>query len=134
MSTITRRQVASGAAWAVPVLAVGAAAPAMAASPHCPGLTVSSATAIRGGVTLVLSVSNPNAAYSITSFTTVAGSYRILNWSPIPSALGGASVTLDGAGVINLGNDYAGPYTVSYIVSGPSGVQCVGSLSFTSVR
>lgn len=134
MSNVTRRQVATGAAWAVPVLAVGAAAPAMAASATCPVLSVSSATAIRGGVTLVLSVANPNPAYSITSFTTVPGSYRILNWSPIPSALGGASVTLDGAGVINLGNDYAGPYTVSYVVSGPSGVQCVGSLSFTSVR
>ena len=84
MSNVTRRQVATGAAWAVPVLAVGAAAPAMAASPNCPVLSVSSATAIRGGVTLVLSVANPNPAYSITSLTTVPGSYRILNLEPDP--------------------------------------------------
>jgi hypothetical protein len=133
MSNVTRRQVATGAAWAVPVLAVGAAAPAMAASPNCPVLSVSSATAIRGGVTLVLSVANPNPGYAITSLTTVVGSYRILTWAPIPAGLGGASVTLDGTGT-NSGNDYLGAYTVSYTVSGPNGAQCVGSLSFTSTR
>lgn len=34
----TRRSIAKGAAWAVPVIAVGAATPAMAASPLCPSL------------------------------------------------------------------------------------------------
>lgn len=37
MSTpVSRRTVARGAAWSVPVLAFGAAVPAMAASPSCP--------------------------------------------------------------------------------------------------
>ena len=37
----SRRTIATGAAWAVPVIAVGAAAPAMAASPNCvPSFTV----------------------------------------------------------------------------------------------
>lgn len=41
MSTISRRSIALGAAWAVPVIAVGQAAPAMAASGHCdPNLVV----------------------------------------------------------------------------------------------
>jgi hypothetical protein len=133
MSTPTRRQVATGAAWAVPVLAVGAAAPAMAASPSCPGLSVQSALALRGGVRLVLSVANPDPAFSITSFTTVLGSYRILVWDPVPTALGDATVTLLGEGV-NTGNDYAGVYSVSYTISGPNGVQCVGTLSFTTIR
>ena len=56
---------ATGAARAVPVLAVGAAAPAMAASPNRPDLAASSAAAVRGGVTLVLSVANPNPGYAI---------------------------------------------------------------------
>jgi hypothetical protein len=133
MSNVTRRQLATGAAWAVPVLAVGAAAPAMAASPNCPVLSVASATAVRGGVTLVLSVANPNPGYAITSFTTVVGSHRILTWATIPAGLGGATVTLNGTGT-NSGNDYEGAYTVSYTVSGPNGAQCVGSLSFTATR
>ena len=36
MSTINRRQVATGASWALPLIAVGSAAPAMAASLGCP--------------------------------------------------------------------------------------------------
>jgi hypothetical protein len=41
MSTrISRRTVATGAAWSVPVLAVSAAAPAMAASVPCPTVTL----------------------------------------------------------------------------------------------
>lgn len=41
MSTPTRRTIAVGAAWAVPVIAVGAAVPAMAASPLCvPNITI----------------------------------------------------------------------------------------------
>ena len=134
MSTITRRQVATGAAWAVPVIAVGAAAPAMAARPRdCPVLTVTSATAVRGGVTLVLAVSAPVPGYTLTSVTTVTGSYRILGWDPVPVALDGSSLTLDGTGT-NTGNDYAGAYTVSYTAVGPNSAVCSGTLSFTATR
>ena len=35
---------------------------------------------------------------------------------------------------MNTGNDYAGLYSVSYTISGPNGVQCVGTLSFTTIR
>ena len=134
MSTITRRQVAAGAAWAVPVIAVGAAAPALAASPgDCPVLTVTSATAVRGGVTLVLAVSAPVPGYTLTSVTTVTGSYRILSWAPVPVVLTGSSLTLTGTGP-NSGNDYAGTYTVSYTTSGPDGAVCSGTLTFTAVR
>ena len=40
MSSVTRRTVAKGAAWAVPVVAVGAAAPAMAASQCTPDVQI----------------------------------------------------------------------------------------------
>lgn len=49
MSEVSRRHVAAGAAWAVPVIALGVAAPAMAASP---APTVATATATDGGVNL----------------------------------------------------------------------------------
>ena len=134
MSMITRRQVATGAAWAVPVIAVGAAAPAMAASPaDCPVLTVSSATAVRGGVTLVLSVSAPVPGFTLASFDTVIGSYRDLDWPVASEALDGTSLTLEGRGT-NTGNDYAGTYTVSYTATGPNGAACPGTLTFTAIR
>ena len=134
MSRITRRQVATGAAWAVPVIAVGAAAPAMAASPaDCPDLSVTSATAVRGGVTLVLSVAAPVSGFTLTSFTTVTGSYRPLQWEPVPTSLASGSLTLNGTGT-NTGNDYAGAYTVSYTATGPNGEVCSGTVTFTATR
>ena len=134
MSRITRRQVATGAAWAVPVIAVGAAVPATATSPAtCPVLTVTSATAVRGGVTLVLAVSAPVPGFTLTSFTTVTGSYRILTWSPSSPPLSSGSLTLNGTGT-NTGNDYAGAYTVSYTATGPNGTVCSGTLTFTATR
>ena len=134
MSRITRRQVATGAAWAVPVIAVGAAAPAMAASPaDCPDLSVTSATAVRGGVTLVLSVVAPVSGFTLTSFTTVTGSFRILDWSPSSPPLNNGSLTLNGTGT-NSGADYAGTYTVSYTATGPDGTLCSGTLTFDAIR
>ena len=134
MSAITRRQVATGAAWALPVIAVGAAAPAKAASPSdCPVHTVTTATALRAGVRLVLSVSTPVPGFTLTTFETVTGSYRDLDWAPVPTLLDAASLTLLGTGP-NTGNDYAGAYTVSYTATGPNGAVCSGTLTFTAAR
>ncbi len=67
MAEITRRQVSKGAAWAVPVLAVGAAAPAMAAS-ACPTITVLGAVQAGAG-------SQWRVDFTLSDFTTGADTY-----------------------------------------------------------
>ena len=115
-------------------LVLAVAAPAMAASPSdCPVLTVTTATALRAGVRLVLSVSTPVPGFTLTTFETVTGSYRDLDWAPVPTLLDAASLTLLGTGP-NTGNDYAGAYTVSYTATGPNGAVCSGTLTFTAAR
>ena len=129
MSTISRRRLAAGAAWAVPVIVVGAAAPAQAAS-GCTPFTVQRATAVRSGVQLVLTVASPDALSCITTFQTLVGSARILSWgTPLP-CLGTSTVTLFGDGT-NSGNDFRGTYTVAYVVDTPSG-PCSGTLTFVA--
>ncbi len=59
MGNITRRQVATGAAWAVPALAVGAAAPAMAAS-GCPTISILSVSTASSGTQWFVQVNFSN--------------------------------------------------------------------------
>ena len=129
MSTISRRRLAAGAAWAVPVIVVGAAAPAQAAS-GCTPFTVQRATAVRSGVQLVLAVTSPDASSFIATFQTLVGSARILDWGTNLPPLGSSTVTLFGDGT-NSGNDYRGTYTVAYVVTTPSG-PCTGTLTFNA--
>lgn len=128
MSTITRRQVATGAAWAVPVIAVGAAAPAMAAS-GCPTFTVLSATAVKGGVRLTLGFASTFNGYCFTSITSTG--LKTLTWQ-IPSCLSGGQVLLVATGT-NTGNDFGGTYTLNYQLTSGVDVVCTGALSFTAV-
>jgi hypothetical protein len=130
MSTISRRRLAAGVAWAVPVIVVGAAAPAQAAS-GCTPFTVESATALRSGVRLVLTSPNTNASSCITTFQTLVGSARLLDWGPLPSCLGTDSVTLFGQGTNN-GNDFRGSYTVQYVVTTGTS-SCTGTLTFNAI-
>ena len=127
MSTISRRRVAVGAAWALPVIVVGGAAPAMAAS-VCTPFTVTSAIATKGGVQLIL---QKNAGYSgcITTFQVLPGSARLLDWDRLP-CLDEDPLRLNGVGR-NSGNDYRGTYIVSYVVTTPTG-PCAGTLTFVA--
>ena len=74
MSTITRRQVATGAAWAVPVIAVGAAAPAMAASPGCTTITLVTVTGqTNTSATLSIDFAEPLSGTYVLEILTVSG-------------------------------------------------------------
>ncbi len=123
-SNVSRRTVAKGAAWTVPVIAVGAAAPAMAASLRCPTVTIT-AVAVKGGVDAVLRIDAAAADdYSVKSILPWSPSRRVLRYSP-----SSGDFTTDGrfpthgAGP-NPGNDYAGSYTARVVLTGPDGTDC----------
>ena len=129
-ASVSRRTIAKGAAWAVPAVVVGAAAPAMAASAP-PLFSVVSATAPKGGVQLTLGYAPAYAGFCFTSLTSTGT--KALTWST-------ASVCLDGSGRITLvadgsnsGNDFSGTYTLAWTITLGS-VTYSGTLDFTAVK
>lgn len=81
-TTVSRRRVAHGAAWAVPIIAVGAAAPAMAASP-CPGFAITWTGFATGAVPPQPRPSTPTGAPSMSwaasGTTSWPGNLRVNN-------------------------------------------------------
>ncbi len=127
---VSRRTVAKGAAWAVPVVAVGAAAPAFAASTP-PVFTVISATAPKGGVELTLGYSAAYAGFCFTSLTSTGT--KALSWPTGSACLGGGGqITLVGNGS-NSGNDFSGTYTLAYTITLGSTTYS-GTIQFTAVK
>jgi hypothetical protein len=120
-SNISRRTVAKGAAWTVPVVAVGAAAPAMAASLRCPTVTIT-AVAVRGGVSAQLRI-DAAAGYSVKSIAPWSPSRRVLRYSPSSGDFTDGIFSTDGFGP-NPGNDYSGTYTARVVLTGPDGTDC----------
>lgn len=125
---VSRRTVAKGAAWAVPAVAVGAAAPAMAAS--APTFTVLSATAPKGGVSLTLGYDPSFAGFCFTSLTSTGT--KSLTWPTSVCLDASGQVTLTGDGS-NSGNDFSGPYTLFWTITLGSTTYS-GSLPFTAVK
>ena len=82
---VSRRTVATGAAWAVPVLAVGAAAPAMAAS-ACPTLDSVSGVHTNGASTVELTI----------TWTDTLGSWCVTSVQATGGANGGVTLTFAG--------------------------------------
>ena len=122
-SNISRRTVAKGAAWTVPVVAVGAAAPAMAASLRCPTVTIT-AVAVRGGVSAQLRIDAAAADdYSVKSIAPWSPSRRVLRYSPSSGDFTDGIFRTDGFGP-NPGNDYSGTYTARVVLTGPDGTDC----------
>jgi hypothetical protein len=130
MTQISRRRLTTGAAWTVPVIVIGAAAPTAAAS-GCSEVTVVSAVANRGGVVLELQLSPFVAGYCLTSFST--SGIKELTWPGQPCFETNEPVTLRGLGT-NSGNDFRGTYSATYVLVGPGGNVCPAQvLSFTAV-
>jgi hypothetical protein len=130
MTQISRRRLTTGAAWTVPVIVIGAAAPIAAAS-GCPQLTVVSAVATRGGVDLELLLSPFVAGYCLSSFT--SSGPKALSWPRGDSTCFDTAdaVTLRGLGT-NSGNDFRGTYSATYVLTGAT--TCPAQvLSFTAV-
>jgi hypothetical protein len=116
MAEVTRRQVSRGAAWAVPVLAVGAATPAMAAS-GCPTITIVGVSTFSGGTQWRVQV---NFANFQTGFATYSGSVTLVEQRPNGN-------TTDRSGTFSF--DYTGQGSVTAEVftprQGPSWVASI---------
>jgi hypothetical protein len=130
MSTrISRRTVATGAAWSVPVLAVSAAAPAMAAS-GCPTI----------------------ADVQVTGTTTSSATVQLT----FANFVSGATITITGISGVNFAGGTGGPFpltnpwshtftrsnssnnsgqvTVYYTIDGPTGSCGSGTFTFSYTR
>lgn len=137
----SRRVVARGAAWSVPVVAVGAAAPAMAASGGTGGITASCVSAGGTGATYSVSVTGSLSPQLQVVFThTGSGSFSIS--TPAGWVLADATAstrtylipvaggTVNSTGTVNFtgiaGNSSA---TVTAVLSATSGQEITGDTS-----
>lgn len=124
---VPRRTVASGAAWSVPVIAVSAPVPALAASGGCPVAVVASATAQQGGVTITIRISPDVPSYCVTSVNTVSAPRAITSWTTgcFDQIEGNNdSVILTGRGGDNAAaRNYRGQYVIDVVLS-LRGVSC----------
>lgn len=126
---VSRRTVAKGAAWAVPVVAVGAAAPAFAAS-ICATINSVSGTHRNGQAFAVMTVTfsgSPDAT-CITSLNATGGSNGGVQISYGGTQCGATSATFDATTSDN-GNNVKGNYTgtITYTSGGAS---CQSTVSF----
>lgn len=136
MSTrISRRTVATGAAWSVPVLAVSAAAPAMAAS-GCTAVASVAGTHTNGQSTVAISVSfNVSGEVCVTGLSATGGqngnvTLTYVTTPPASGTCGSTGTVTFAAGASANGNTVKGSYTgtVSYTVGGQA---CVETKTFT---
>jgi hypothetical protein len=79
-SHLSRRTVAAGAAWWIPVIVVGSRAPALAAS-GCPAAVVGIARAQQGGVSVTLRLNPDLPYYCVASVTTTSSPYPVTSWT-----------------------------------------------------
>lgn len=127
---VSRRTVAKGAAWAVPVVAVGAAAPALAAS-VCATINTVSGTHRNGNAFAVVTVTfsgSPDAT-CITSLNATGGSNGGVEMSYGGSACGATSVTFNATTSDN-GNNVKGSYTGTITYTSGS-ASCQATVNFT---
>jgi hypothetical protein len=132
MSTrISRRTVATGAAWSVPVLAVSAAAPAMAAS-GCTAVTNLSGKHSNGSSSVAMTATfGVSGSACVTGLTATGGSNTgatiTFSGTPVCSATGTVAFT---ATANNSGSNVRGSYTgtITYTVGGQT---CSQPITFT---
>ncbi|NHA68448.1 hypothetical protein [Phycicoccus flavus] len=128
---ISRRSVATGAAWAVPVVAVGAAAPALAAS-GCTAVTSLSGTHTNGSRTVSITavVAGGGAQVCITSLNAIGGGNGGVTLSYGGTACTTTSSVTFSATTSDNGNNNKGTFrgTITYLVGGTS---CSQQVTFT---
>ncbi len=128
----TRRTVAKGAAWSVPVVAVGAAAPAMAASGGTGGITASCVTPGGTGVTYTLSVTG-SLSPEIQVVFTHSGTGSMSISAPATWTIAGSTATTLTYLVPVVGGAASGTATVNYTgLTGNSSATVVAEISATS--
>jgi hypothetical protein len=134
-SSVSRRAVAKGAAWSVPVLAVGAVAP-MAAASTCPTVTLVSGTAGKGTVAIQIQFVSDGDTYCVTSFSATGGrpgSVSLIYNNATVSA--GSHCGTSSASFLALasdnGNNVTGGYTGSVTFRTATGFQCSVPVQFT---
>ena len=134
---VSRRTVATGAAWAVPVLAVGAAAPLAAAS-DCPALTLVNGSYVNGsGVIPMLAtfIASSAGPWCVTSLSATGGG-NVNN--PVTLSYAGGTggtncasgsgthvVTFAVTSTTNNGANVRGTYTGTVTLTSGAGQQCV---------
>lgn len=131
---LSRRTVATGAAWSIPVVAVTAAAPARAASVlACTSVTSLSGTHRNGQPTasMTAQVNGLGSQVCITSLTATGGGNGSTTLSFSGSACGTATITFSAPSSDN-GNNVKGSYTGTALYTvGGSG--CSQAVTFTIV-
>jgi hypothetical protein len=134
-SRIPRRTVAAGAAWSVPAIAMGAAAPALAAS-GCPVPVIGTARAQQGGVTITMRISPDLPSYCVTSITTATSPRAITSWTTACfDQIEGDNdvVSLTGSGADNsAAQNYRGEYVINVLLSLQGATCPVQVVSFTA--
>ncbi|HEX6916521.1 MAG TPA: hypothetical protein VF140_00480 [Phycicoccus sp.] len=131
MSTrISRRTVATGAAWSVPVLVVSAAAPAMAAS-GCTAVTAVAGTHTNGSANVAMTVTfGVSGSVCVTGLTATGGSNTGATITYAGPAVCGTTTVAFTATANNSGSNVRGPYTgtITYTVGGQT---CTQAVSFS---
>lgn len=134
-TSVSRRTVAAGAAWSVPVIAVAAAAPAMAAS-GCPAPVIGTARAQQGGVLITMRISPDLPSYCVTSITTASSPRAITSWSTacFDQIPGNSDViVLTGSGGDNAAaQNYRGDYIINVVLSLRGSACAAQSVAFTA--
>ncbi len=126
-SPVSRRTVAKGAAWSVPIVAVGAAAPAMAAS-GCTFITAVSGTHQNGSGVVTLTITMQGIGAQITYFSATAGGANNSVDLSYPGAgtsqsASGSTITLVVATTDN-GQNNKGSFNGTFMYTVTGGGQC----------